>query len=140
VKLPKSEIQNLKAIIRKERRHAKALAEGRVIKSRRSNLTDEERRTANSTRQARHRGTVSVEEQSARRQARRLAEKERLNAEASAKENLWQHCQKFIKDQRISCAETVHQTDRVIVNAYEFIEGVCEIVGYEKDEDSEDDT
>lgn len=51
------------------------------------------------------------------------------------REDLWLHCQKFIKEQKISCAETVYQTDRVIVNAYEFIEGICGIVGYVASED-----
>jgi len=37
---------------------------------------------------------------------------------------------KFIADNEISCAEAVHQTDKVIENAYEFIEQCCELVGY----------
>ena len=44
-------------------------------------------------------------------------------------------CEKFIADNEISCAETVCQTDRVIQNAYEFIEGICKIVGYHKFEE-----
>jgi hypothetical protein len=51
------------------------------------------------------------------------------------KEDLYWHCRKFIADQQITCAETVFQTDRVALNAQEFIEGVCEIVGYHEDED-----
>ena len=43
---------------------------------------------------------------------------------------LWAVCEKFILDQKISCAEIVYQTDRVIENAYEFIEDVCDVVGY----------
>jgi len=43
---------------------------------------------------------------------------------------LWEHCGKFVKDQVIICPETIYQTDRVIGNACEFIEGVCGIVGY----------
>lgn len=43
---------------------------------------------------------------------------------------LWKFCEQFIKKQDIHCPETVYQTDRVITNAYEFIEGVCNIVGY----------
>jgi hypothetical protein len=57
-----------------------------------------------------------------------------VNAEA-----LYLHCAKFKTDQRIDCSETVYQTDRVIQNAYEFIDGVCEIIGYPKDEDEEGD-
>ena len=43
-------------------------------------------------------------------------------------------CLKFINDQKIDCAETIHQTDWVIENAYEFIEDICEIVGYAENE------
>ncbi|PZR92053.1 MAG: hypothetical protein DI537_14605 [Stutzerimonas stutzeri] len=53
----------------------------------------------------------------------------------AAKNRLWAHTKKFIKDQRISCPETVSQSDRVIVNAYDFIEGACDIVGYHQDEE-----
>ena len=42
-------------------------------------------------------------------------------------------CREFIAAQRITCPETIYQTDRVIENAYEFIEGVCERVGYAGD-------
>lgn len=49
-------------------------------------------------------------------------------------------CREFIDEQKISCAETIYQTDRVIENAYEFIEGICDIVGYCcEDEEDEDD-
>lgn len=41
----------------------------------------------------------------------------------------------FVKEQRISCPETIYQTDRVIENAYEFIEKLCDIVGYDVDAD-----
>lgn len=40
------------------------------------------------------------------------------------------HCEKFILDEHISCPEAVYQSDNVIENAYEFIEGVCKLVGY----------
>ncbi|OCP21999.1 MULTISPECIES: hypothetical protein [unclassified Ensifer] len=53
------------------------------------------------------------------------------------REKLWQFCQAFIDKQNIHCAETICQTDRVIENAYEFIDGVCKIVGFKKDEDEE---
>ena len=46
------------------------------------------------------------------------------------KDKLLQICEKFIKDQRIHCAETISQTDRVIENAYEFIQDICDLVGY----------
>lgn len=50
---------------------------------------------------------------------------------------LWSHVQKFVEAQRIWCAETVYQSDRVIVNAYEFIHDACEIVGYFEREDED---
>lgn len=43
-------------------------------------------------------------------------------------------CLKFINDQKITCAETVFQSDRVIENAYEFIRKICDIVGYAENE------
>jgi hypothetical protein len=46
-------------------------------------------------------------------------------------------CVKFVKDNRITCAESVYQSDHVIEHAYEFIEKVCSVVGYCSDEDSE---
>lgn len=53
------------------------------------------------------------------------------------REKLWQFCQAFIKEQGITCAEACAQDDEVILNAVEFIAGICEIVGYHKDEDEE---
>ena len=47
-------------------------------------------------------------------------------------------CREFIEKQEISCPETIYQTDRVILNAYEFIENVCNQVGYHKPENYED--
>lgn len=51
---------------------------------------------------------------------------------------LWSICDQFIQDQRITCAETVYQTDRVIENAYDFITEVCDVVGYAADGDPVD--
>jgi hypothetical protein len=36
----------------------------------------------------------------------------------------------FIKEQHIYCAENIYQSDRVIENAYVFIEKLCNLVGY----------
>lgn len=60
-----------------------------------------------------------------------------MNAEPSVDEmaELWNMCMEFIETQNISCQETIHQTDRVIENAYGFIEAVCDIVGYKEYED-----
>ena len=49
---------------------------------------------------------------------------------SNSKDSLWNLCNKFIKDNDISCSETIYQTDRVITNAHEFIEKICDIVGY----------
>lgn len=48
---------------------------------------------------------------------------------------LYNLCKKFIEEQEITCGESVYQTDRVIENAYELIENICDIVGYYKYED-----
>ncbi|RVG95997.1 hypothetical protein [Sinorhizobium meliloti] len=70
-------------LTRKEKRHQKALAAGRTIKPRRSNLTKDERDEANAERQARHRAKLPVSEQSKTRQDRRAAAREREAAEAA---------------------------------------------------------
>lgn len=44
-------------------------------------------------------------------------------------------CLDFITKQRITCPETIYQSDRVIVNAYEFIEQICDVVGYAEYQD-----
>ena len=67
-----------------------------------------------------------------------LASYEQMHAQHTQAHSLVKLCEQFIQDQRISCAESVYQTDRVIENAYEFIEGVCAIVGYYEDPDLED--
>ena len=52
-----------------------------------------------------------------------------------SRDKLWELCQKFITDQRISCPESVYQCDWVIENAYVFIEEICNIVGYQREEE-----
>jgi hypothetical protein len=39
-------------------------------------------------------------------------------------------CNNFIQEQKIGCPEAIWDSDRVIENAYEFIEEICECVGY----------
>lgn len=51
-------------------------------------------------------------------------------ANNNASRKLRKHCEDFIKKHNITCSETIYQTDRVIENAHEFVEGVCDIVGY----------
>lgn len=45
--------------------------------------------------------------------------------------------EQFIADQEISHPEDIYQSDRVIINAYEFIEELCNVVGYLKDDEDE---
>lgn len=67
-----------------------------------------------------------------------LTSYELIHAQLQQAQALVEHCEQFIQDHRISCAETVYQSDRVILNAYEFIEGVCDLVGYYEDPDLAD--
>jgi len=48
---------------------------------------------------------------------------------------LWNLCETFIKENRIGCPETVGQCDWVIENAYDLIENICNIVGYDESDD-----
>lgn len=50
---------------------------------------------------------------------------------------LWALCQKFVKDNSIICPETIYQADKVYENAPEFVEAICDLVGYHKTEDDE---
>lgn len=51
-------------------------------------------------------------------------------AETKQQERLLELCREFIEQQKIRAPETIYQADRVIENAYVFIEEVCDIVGY----------
>lgn len=55
------------------------------------------------------------------------------------KDALVEHCHAFIKKQEIRCVETIYQTDRVIENAYEFIDGICAITGFDGNGDDDED-
>lgn len=44
----------------------------------------------------------------------------------------------FVREQEISCSESIWQTEWVIDNTYAFIEAVCENVGYYKEEEEEE--
>ena len=50
-------------------------------------------------------------------------------------EKLWELCRGFVEKQKISCAETIYQCDNVIENAAEFIERICDIVGYKEEKE-----
>jgi hypothetical protein len=52
-----------------------------------------------------------------------------------ARDRLWALCRKFVEERGITCPEHVSQCDDVIVNAYQLIEDICEIVGYHEEED-----
>lgn len=51
------------------------------------------------------------------------------------KQELWNAVEKWIKEQKISCPETIAQSDRVIESFYEFAEEICNIVGYDETEE-----
>lgn len=51
------------------------------------------------------------------------------------KAKLWNLCCQFVEKNRITCSESISQCDWVIENAYEFIEKVCDVVGYYEEED-----
>jgi len=59
--------------------------------------------------------------------------KKELTAEQAAE--LVALCQKFVADQHINCAEAIYQQDNVIENAYDFLQEVCDLVGYHEYED-----
>ena len=43
---------------------------------------------------------------------------------------LYNLCLKFVQDNEIGCPEVIYQSDRVVEKSYQFIEAVCNIVGY----------
>jgi len=45
-------------------------------------------------------------------------------------------CELFIDSHQIRCAEDCYQTDRVILEAPELVEEICQIVGYYEDDDA----
>lgn len=51
---------------------------------------------------------------------------------------LYEICKDFIEKNEIVCAEAIYQTDHVIENAYEFIEDICNLVGYMEINDEDD--
>ena len=62
-----------------------------------------------------------------------------INIEPDVKEmaQLWIHVSKFIENQNISCNDAIGQCDNIILNAYDFIGGCCEIVGYTGSDDED---
>ena len=47
--------------------------------------------------------------------------------------------QDFIKEHGVSCSEAIYDNDAVIENAYELLEKMFDIVGYDKVEEDEND-
>ena len=60
-----------------------------------------------------------------------LASYEMIHGQLAQFQTLDQVCREFVRDQLIHCSETIYQTDRVIEAAPEFIEAVCDVVGYQ---------
>lgn len=58
--------------------------------------------------------------------------KEYLNSfdKDSSMVDLYNHCTSFIDQNDIGHPESIYQNDKVIEDAYSFIEGICDIVGY----------
>jgi hypothetical protein len=54
------------------------------------------------------------------------------------KDVLWDMCQAWIAEREITCAESVYQCDQIALDSLEFIESVCDIVGYAEFEEDED--
>ena len=61
---------------------------------------------------------------------------------AQIRKELYRICERFVMDNEISCPESIYQMDGVIGNAYEFIEEICNVIGYAsvKEEGAEDDS
>ena len=53
------------------------------------------------------------------------------------KQKLYETCKSFVDEQNIYCSESIYQTDRVMENAYDLIEKLCDIVGYKQDPSDE---
>ena len=51
---------------------------------------------------------------------------------------LFDLCREFIKENKIDCSETIYQTDRIAENSLEFIESICELIGYHEEEEELD--
>ena len=51
------------------------------------------------------------------------------------KSMLWIVCQQFIHNQNISCPEAIMQNDNVLENAPDFIEEICDLLGYSVEEE-----
>ncbi len=46
-------------------------------------------------------------------------------------------CKDFIKENQITCSETIYQSDKIEANALELIEQICDLIGYYEDEEED---
>lgn len=58
-----------------------------------------------------------------------------MKKKVDKKQILWDICEKYIKEQNITCPETIYQVDSVIENAYYFIDEIVKVVGYAKEDE-----
>ncbi len=63
-----------------------------------------------------------------RKEAARGSPEEKTAGET--RKALYALCERFVVDNDIHCPETIWQMDHVIGNAYEFIEEICNTIGY----------
>lgn len=56
-----------------------------------------------------------------------------------ASERLYEFVKNYIREQKISCPECIHQSDEVNLNAPHFMQKCCEIVGYQGEKFNEKD-
>ena len=52
---------------------------------------------------------------------------------------LYDLCKDFIRENKITCEETIYQSPRIESNALELIEQICELLGFYEEEDEEED-
>lgn len=50
--------------------------------------------------------------------------------ELSAK--LLELCRRWIAENKVQCAEAIYQIDNITFESLEFVEKICELVGYDK--------
>lgn len=67
----------------------------------------------------------------------RCGDSTQVRAVIGDRDKLWQVCREFVEKQQILCSESVYQCDNVILNAHEFIEAVCDLVGYHTPKEDE---
>jgi hypothetical protein len=51
---------------------------------------------------------------------------------------LYDLCKDFIRDNKITCEETIYQSHRIEANALELIEQICELLGFHEEEEEEE--